>query len=142
MLRMVRVVSVVAAAVVAFVLGHVTAPPRIALAQSPPPAAALSELRCYGAQFGPQLPAQVGLHDQFQTSEVTVTVPQLFCVPVAATLRQRAVPVDGVADHLVCYNAPGGAALAQNHSVTDRLGKLSVANLVPRLLCVPAHQDT
>jgi len=140
-LRIVRVGLVVAAVVVAFVLGHVTAP-RMAQAQSPQPGSALSDLRCYGAQFGPQAPTQIALHDQFQTSEATVTIPQLFCAPVTTTLRQRAVPVEGVADHLVCYYAPGGTALAQSHTVTNQLGKITVANLVPRMLCVPTHQDT
>lgn len=144
-MRLVRVVLVIAAVAGAFIVGHVTAAPQIAQAQTPAaaPSAALSDLRCYGAQFGPQPPAQVSLRDQFQTTELTVTTPQLFCVPVVKTvLRQKAVEVDGAADHLVCYYAPGGSAYAQSHTVTNALGKLTVSNLVPRLLCAATHQDT
>jgi hypothetical protein len=144
-LRIVRVILVVAAVAGAFVLGHVTAPPQIAQAQTPAQVTttALSDLRCYGAQFGPQVPAQVSLHDQFQTTELTVTAPEFFCVPVAKTLlRPKATAVDGAADHLVCYYAPGGTAYAQSHTATSELGKLTVANLVPRILCVAAHQDS
>ncbi len=69
--------------------------------------------------------------------------PQLFCVPVVTTLlRPKAAAVDGAADHLVCYYAPGGSAYAQSHTVDNAFGKLTVANIVPRMLCVPAHQDT
>jgi hypothetical protein len=144
-LRIVRVVLVIAAVAGAFVIGHVTAPPQIAQAQTLVPAttAVLSDLRCYGAQFGPQVPAQVSLHDQFQTTELTVTAPEFFCVPVVKTvLRQKTAIVDGAADHMICYYAPGGTAYAQSHTATSVLGKLTVSNLVPRMLCVPTHQDT
>jgi hypothetical protein len=142
---MVRVVLVVAAVTGAFVLGHVTAQPRMAQAQTPLPATTmvLSDLRCYGAQFGPQPPVQVSLRDQFQTTEVSVIAPQLFCVPVVKTLlRQKAAPLDGVADHMVCYYAPGGSAYAQSHTIDNAFGKLTVANIVPRMLCVATHRDT
>lgn len=144
-MRIVRVVLVVTAVAGAFALGHVTAVPQIAQAQTPVPASTtvLSDLRCYGAQFGPQVPAQVSLRDQFQTTELTVTAPEFFCVPVVKTvLRQKAVMVDGTADRMVCYYAPGGTAYAQSHTASNTLGKLTVANLVPRMLCVPSHQDT
>jgi hypothetical protein len=144
-LRIVRVVLVVAAVAGAFVLGHVTAPPQIAQAQTAVPAttAGLSDLRCYAAQFGPQTPVQVSLRDQFQTTELTVTTPQLFCVPVVKTvLREKAVAVDGAMDHLVCYYAPGGTAYAQSHTATNALGKLTASNFVPRMLCAATHQDT
>jgi FlaG/FlaF family flagellin (archaellin) len=143
-LRVIRVVLVVAAVAAAFVLGHVTAPPQIAQAQTPVPAASavLSDLRCYGAQFGPQVPAQVSLRDQFQTTELTVTAPEFFCVPVVKTvLRQKTATVDGAADRMICYYAPGGTAYAQSHTATSALGKLTVSNFVPRILCVAAHQD-
>lgn len=150
-LRIVRVVSIVAAVVVAFVLGHVTAPPRAAEAQmqtsAPGTAQAvtagvgLPSLRCYGAQFGPQLPAQVSMRDQFQSSETLVTTPQLFCVPAATTVHStKPAPVDGVADRLTCY-ASAGTAYAQTHTAVNELGKFTVTNFVPRLLCVPTHQD-
>lgn len=146
-MRIVRGLSIVAAVAVAFMLGHVTAPARVAAqvsTQAPAVAgAALPSLRCYGAQFGPQLPAQVAMHDQFQTTEVLVSTPQLFCVPAATTFHlQRPAPAAaGVADRLTCYYAPGGTAYAQNHTATNELGTFTVANFVPRLLCVPTHQE-
>lgn len=144
-MRTLRVALVVAAVTGAFVFGRVTASPRVAQAQTPAAATsvALSDLRCYGAQFGPQAPVEVSLHDQFQTTELAVTTPQLFCVPVVKTvLRQKSAAVDGTADHLVCYYAPGGSAYAQSHTVDNAFGKMTVSNIVPRMLCVASHQDT
>jgi hypothetical protein len=144
-LRIVRVVLVIAAVAGAFVLGHVTAAPQIAQAQTPVPVttAVLAHFHCYAAQFGPQLnPVQVALHDQFETSEAVVSRPEFFCAPVTETLlRQKAVPFDGAADHLVCCYAPGGTAIAQNHTAVNQFGKMTAANLVPRMDCVPTHQD-
>jgi len=63
----------------------------------------LNHFKCYQAKGAP-LNVAVTLEDQFETADLLVVEPVLFCNPVKKTARGTETPIEDPDAHLTCYN--------------------------------------
>jgi len=63
----------------------------------------LNHFKCYQAKGAP-LNAAVTLEDQFETTDVLVVEPVLFCNPVEKTVGTTIAEIEDPEAHLTCYN--------------------------------------
>lgn len=98
----------------------------------------LDHYLCYPVS-GPSVQQAVTLTDQFQSRDVIVEKPALFCNPVEKTIEGRRSRIQNAAAHLVCYNirlpqsTTSRDVLIQNQFETDTFTLTTT-----QLLCAPS----
>jgi hypothetical protein len=139
-----RLIGIVFAALLAlggFVVGRQVGSSEVAVAVAGP--MALSHFHCYMTNTPTQYPTiKATLKDQINGEAVTITKPDMLCVPT--TKKLEGVPEHkfaGPADHLMCYHVTGKTVLSGKvYPVENQLGKSMARDFFPKYLCVPSHK--
>jgi hypothetical protein len=98
----------------------------------------LDHFLCYPVN-APSIAQPVTLTDQFQTQDVTVEQPVLFCNPVEKTIGNDTTRVQNPAAHLLCYNLrlPQSTTSRQVH-IKNQLEDDMFTLTTTQMLCVPS----
>jgi hypothetical protein len=111
----------------------------------------LDHFKCYKAR-GQALNVAATLEDQFQTTDVVVKEPVLFCNPVEKTVGEEVTRIVDADAHLTCYNIDLATQIGfttQIHIETDNQFNHLRPNAEPftvttdvRVLCVPSAKSS
>ena len=113
----------------------------------------LNHFKCYEAK-GRTLNAPATLQDQFETTEVIVVNPLLFCNPVTKTVTRTGVPIvtpiEDPEAHLTCYSidlaAQVGFTTLLNIGTVNQFNHIEIEPLTvvtdERVLCVPSTKSS
>lgn len=111
------------------------------------PPADLNHFKCYLAK-GASLNAAVTLEDQFETTDLLVVEPVLFCNPVKKTVGTTITDIEDSEAHLTCYNLK--LATQIGFSTQINIGTVNQFNHIDvepftvvtdeRVLCVPSNK--
>jgi len=107
----------------------------------------LNHFKCYQAKGAP-LNAAVTLEDQFETTDLLVVEPVLFCNPVEKTVGTTITEIEDPEAHLTCYNLKTQIEFSMNINIQTN----NQFNHIPgatepftvetdeRVLCVPSNK--
>jgi len=114
----------------------------------------LNHFKCYEAK-GRALNAPATLEDQFESAEVLVVEPLLFCNPVTKTVRRAeggsdVTPIEDQEAHLACYDidlaAPVGFTTQIHIETISQFNHIPVEPLTvvtdDKVLCVPSTKSS
>jgi len=109
----------------------------------------LNHFKCYQAKGAP-LNAAVTLEDQFETTDLLVVEPVLFCNPVEKTVGTTITEIEDPEAHLTCYNIDLATQIGfttQIHITTNNQFNHIAPTPEPftvvtdeRVLCVPSNK--
>jgi len=98
----------------------------------------LDHFLCYPVN-GPSIDREVSLSDQFQTKDVTVTQPVLFCNPVQKTIGRETTRIQNPAAHLLCYNIRlSQSTTSRQVHIKNQLEENLFTLTTTQMLCVPS----
>jgi hypothetical protein len=98
----------------------------------------LDHYLCYPVS-GPSVEQAASLTDQFQTRNVIVAKPALFCNPVEKTFGNTRTRIQNRAAHLVCYNTRLPQSTdARDVDILDQFEKDTFTVTTTQLLCAPS----
>ena len=101
----------------------------------------LDHFLCYPVN-GSSIAQPVTLTDQFQTEDVTVEQPVLFCNPVQKTIGNETTRIQNEAAHLLCYNIrlPQSTTSRQVH-IKNQLEEDLFTLTTTQMLCAPSTKS-
>ena len=98
----------------------------------------LDHFWCYPIS-GASLQRPVSLSDQFQSEDVVVDKPELFCNPVAKTIGNNTTRIQNAAAHLTCYNIRlPQSTTARQIPIKDQFESDTFTLTNTQLLCLPS----
>ncbi len=98
----------------------------------------LDHFLCYPVT-APSLAQPVSLTDQFQTKDVIVEQPVLFCNPVQKTIGNNTTRVQNAAAHLLCYNIRlSQSTTSRQVNIKNQLETDLFTLTTTQMLCVPS----
>jgi hypothetical protein len=98
----------------------------------------LDHFLCYPVNAA-SIAQPVSLTDQFQTADVTVEQPVLFCNPVAKTIGNKTTRIQNPAAHLLCYNIRlPQSTTSRQVPIENQLETDTFTLTTTQMLCVPS----
>jgi hypothetical protein len=98
----------------------------------------LDHYLCYPVT-GTSLELGVSLTDQFQSQDIIVEKPVLFCNPVAKTIGNKTTRIQNAAAHQVCYNIRlPQSTTSRQVPIQNQLETDTFTLTTTQLLCVPS----
>jgi len=98
----------------------------------------LDHFLCYPVNAA-SIAQTVSMTDQFQTQDVTVEQPVLFCNPVAKTIANKTTRIQNQAAHLLCYNIRlPQSTTSRQVPIQNQLETDTFTLTTTEMLCVPS----